>query len=1605
MDVSDWMLDTTIFQLLITAYHFDKAKTVDMFATIRNKQTPMYCDVDVNNPDPNCRAHDVFSADWTKFEYCYANPPWTLLEQFKQHLPSCASQEILLIIPRSALFGDLQFIQFCIDHPILLPTSKSLFLPPDQQPNGQGVGTTTPAVAVLVSADQTKHTHYLSFGPPKVIPWPTFLKSLPLLQNQHRLAQLTLPDIATLPDVASARSNWPFTHSYTLDSEAVYHILNLQETDNRTTSLAQAIHKYGDCLYPILADESSYITPQPQHAESHFQSITELLTADPATEITQFLSTSHDTSPILVALTDHEPSLIPWQLRDQSIPLPTHPMWTKATINNWWIPVIVDTGAVASIVSSAYTDIVFSSKQTHSQHRAFGPVGDQTVQSQAYTDQPVQLRGPNGNWHFSVRLNILQQKKPLLILGLDVLRPLGIQIMFNHNGESNLYSAWQPDILIPISTTATISVSEAFVFTQHTHLGDMYREAAQSAKSNERLEVVTTFHFSGLVIPDTTRVHAIMPTNDIVDISTDQLKQLTQRFNIDWTLKLPVDHPFEQRLRTHLDVNLANSKIALLVFVQIMRHFHNAFVFDGHEIGSCSLIPFKINLRAKLPPIPPARRYSPAQRQALCEEKTKMYALSRWEDAPASATYASYPVVVTYPDKPPRIAVDYRVLNEYSEPDAYPFPSVESELRWLATDFKFISVGDAVKGFYQIVISDEDTRNYLAIRLPDETVRPTHMPYGHKNSPQHFVRVMNQVLGDARNKNLSAFVDDVHAKGKTMFDALSGIADWLNRFTQANLYMRLDKCHWLYGQFTALGFLITADGLLPDPAKVEVIQKWPFPETIDNLWSFWGLIGFYAGLIKDFSTKFAPLHQPIVTALQKFQQMRKQPTKQSTTQPLSVATSHQSAQHLVTPTKRDKQPVANLPRFIDFSPDPVESKKHDSALRRFLQKQPVVKTPELERVFAAAKDAISSAPVVASPRDGYPYVLLIDSSYSGMGLALEQVYPDGIRRAVAFYSRKLQPAEQNFAPVELECAGLIWALNKVKAFVDGATLTVITDHQALLWIHNYRGANSKLQRWASELSYWRDRMHIIHRPGRFHIVADALSRVAFLFAFECADPLFTAIAKALHTDNEPLEQGIQTVLNRLRTDPTSVTNYRLANGLLLYHKPLPNIKSSNIWVHYVPPTCRILVLQTYHDKVGHPGFARMITTLAESFWWPNMRTMVRNYAQACVTCQEVKSRSTPLLGELHPLPIPLGRWQSISMDFVGPFPTSTTGFDSIWVIVDQFTKAVHLYPVEISLNAATLADIFIKRYFPIHGIPHHISSDRDPLFTSHLWQSICKQLGCSHRTSTSHHQQADGQSERMIRTIVTILRSYVDARHNDWDHWLPVVEYSMNAFPHTGTKFSPYYVWQGFTPQFQWPDSARDKKLRSADADNFVTTLKHIHDEVVTNLTKYRDNMKLGYDSKRISHTFAVGDKVLLDTRPLARRHDKLDKRFIISTVKRVLEDDNYELELPMALRRCYPIFHVSKLRQFHSPLEGQSDYSKPGPIETNEPEEYEVQDIIDHRINRGKLQYLVLWKGWPRSDATWEPEDHLAQAQEILTKYQESTKAFSFTYFLHDSP
>jgi hypothetical protein len=359
------------------------------------------------------------------------------------------------------------------------------------------------------------------------------------------------------------------------------------------------------------------------------------------------------------------------------------------------------------------------------------------------------------------------------------------------------------------------------------------------------------------------------------------------------------------------------------------------------------------------------------------------------------------------------------------------------------------------------------------------------------------------------------------------------------------------------------------------------------------------------------------------------------------------------------------------------------------------------------------------------------------------------------------------------------------------------------------------------------------------------------------------------------------------------------------------------------------------------------------------------------------------------MGELHPLPIPTHRWEAVSVDFITELPESH-GYDAIMSVVDFAGKRAHFLPTHTTVTALGAARLYLKDVWKLHGLPNSMTSDRGSQFVADFTRELYRLLGIKIRASTAYHPQTDGQTERANQEIEQYLRLFVNERQDDWDELLPLGEFQYNNHIHSATQHSPFLLDTGRNPRMGFEPHQPASHVEGVN--DFVDRMKSTLEEAKSALAKAKDDMAMYYNRHWTpAPEYKAGDKVYLDASDIktTRPSQKLAHRYLGPyVVERKVGPSAYRLRLPPSLSRLHPVFNVVKLlTALPDPIEGRQSRPPPPPVLVEGEEHYEVEQILDSRMYRRQLQYLVKWKGYGYEENSWVKESEV-RAPELLREF-----------------
>ncbi|GJY26431.1 putative reverse transcriptase domain-containing protein, partial [Tanacetum coccineum] len=253
---------------------------------------------------------------------------------------------------------------------------------------------------------------------------------------------------------------------------------------------------------------------------------------------------------------------------------------------------------------------------------------------------------------------------------------------------------------------------------------------------------------------------------------------------------------------------------------------------------------------------------------------------------------------------------------------------------------------------------------------------------------------------------------------------------------------------------------------------------------------------------------------------------------------------------------------------------------------------------------------------------------------------------------------------------------------------------------------------------------------IRYHPVKENVVADALSRkervkpkrvrVMNMTLQSSIKDRILAAQKEVVDESAGLQKGLDEMIEQ-RSDGT------------VYYL-------DRIWLPLKGDVRTLVMDEAYKSKYTiHSGADKMYYDLRDRYWWPGMKKDIAEYVSKCLTCLKVKAEHQRPSGLLQQPEIPVWKWEGIAMDFVTKLPRTSSGHDTIWVIVDRLTKSAHFLPMREDYKMDRLARLYLNEIVARHGVPISIISDHDSHFTSRFWQSMQEALGTRFDLSTTYH--------------------------------------------------------------------------------------------------------------------------------------------------------------------------------------------------------------------------------------------------------------------------
>lgn len=1049
-----------------------------------------------------------------------------------------------------------------------------------------------------------------------------------------------------------------------------------------------------------------------------------------------------------------------------------------------------------------------------------------------------------------------------------------------------------------------------------------------------------------------------------------------------------------------------------LVHELLLRN-HDIFVISElEEAGMAKIPPITIDIGDQQPIAVQPVRYSVKDKEDLKPVLDKLLRTKTIEkdDGP----WSSNMVMVRRPGKEIRPCVGFhRTINKFTPPIYHPPPRIDDFIDW-ATGAVFIFIGDLCASYHQLLVHPA-FRALLAFITPFGKFRYRALPMGLKNSQAYFQRGIESVLEGLLWKIVCSYIDDMMIRSSTIQGFLIHLQVVFNRLRERNMFLKISKCQVLPETVKCLGYMITPKGLAMDPEKISKVVNARDPKNTEEVHSFSGLTQFYKDFIKNYSKIMKPINALLAKDIPfKWEDEEKLAFKtikeKITTAPILVQPKME--QPFIVKVDASKYAVGATLAQLDENnkerPIRFYSKMLLDAETRYPAHErealAVVKAIKHFRTYLHNNQKITIYTDNMAVKHLFHPTAQHDTSVRiAKWLTIMQEFDyDIIHRAG-------KKNTDNDALSRSPIACVMTTRSKKKAQEAGAS-DIISDSSSA---QKLQGDQQKEGDTSSDIKDTDNTRNLPKTESESNI---SLSNKEISSTATSTNTL-PHTSQDTTTNSELEVTHIPVDIKQLqREDPecfryikyleikelpedkylsqqtvTACSQLQLDNDIL-YHAWWPQRSSSRQETRLqlvIPDTLKSTILEHYHDSQlgGHMGFNKTYDRIQRNYYWINMYKDVKNYIQSCPECQFSKKDKEKPMGLLQPI-IPDRIMQQWCFDVHGPLPETTRGNKYIVLFVERFTG----WPEGVAVphqQSNLIGELLVKEIICRYGSFETLTSDKaNNLVRSEVIQKLCTEFAINTRHTSAYHPEANGQVERYFQTIDQILKKFVSQHQKDWDlhlsFALAAIRFSLNET----RQESPAFMMYGRDPNLPidlslpLPRLERENFEAVNHPQNMIRHTQEMSKLIKQNLEKSREKTKQKFDSQHQTNNLKIGELVLLTKLETQEgKSKKLDYIWKGPYRVTVINSETNVTITMIANPKKVEVVHVNRLKRYFSPIDLDKFENDSG--------SYDVDYILDDKIEDGVTYYKIHWKGYNKRHDSWVAEEDF-NAPLILKKYKE---------------
>lgn len=1128
------------------------------------------------------------------------------------------------------------------------------------------------------------------------------------------------------------------------------------------------------------------------------------------------------------------------------------------------LKILLDTGSSSSFIRPDIAKVHFPFSPSDT------PLRVKTIHGISYTEFDTMV--PCGDLFHSTNLNLRFHvfhfhSRFDLLLGLDNLKKLGASIDLRNNvlhtsvvsiplhfldlqtNETHLIKARQiQKIYAPVS-----NVQDGYAIVPYAKIGPVeipeclvnvcnskaYLYATNSSENPFQLTLNTP-----LIAEPITPISSVQPPNfNLIDKSPP---------------------PFDVN-KLRLDDLNEEEKSAI---VQLFKEFPDVIYQEGTPLGCTANVTHHIRTTDEIPTYAKNYRFPEIYREELDKQMDELIqqGIVRDSDSPWNAPLWIVPKKMDSSGKQRfRVVVDYRKLNDKTIEDKYPLPQISDLLDKLGRCQYFTTI-DLKSGFHQIAM-DPDSTSKTAFSTPTRHLEWTRVPFGLKNAPSTFQRVMDNVLRGIANELCCVYLDDIIVFSTSLQEHIDRLRTVLKRLRAANLKINLDKTHFLRREVAYLGHIVTPDGVKPNPDKISAIQNYPIPSTQKDIKSFLGLLGYY----RKFIPNFAHLTKPMTHCLKKgraidvndpeYQQCFQTCKTLLTNEPILQYPDFSRPFHLTTdasnvalgavlsqPFKGSDKPLAYASRTLN------DSERKYSAIEKELLA--IVWAVAYFRPYLFGRHF-----TVYSDHRPLQWLFAIKEPSSRLfswktklqAYDFDIIYKKGCLNVAADALSRIQLDTAGCTSLyHLEISRLSSNLNATDATnsIIGNTHSEKRESGSESDSDNTPRSVSDQTTYPNFLGNTAPRIPIKDQPLNpcVHQIVVKRSKLSMPNPVTI-DTLFENKTRITLTTCSPTRDTDIVAFIKEYVNPKIKYGIHLSDEsytqfsdvLLKYftHSDINMCRFTKLLTDVPQTTNQTKLIERYHTgSTNHRGIDETYERLKREFYWPNLKLSIQKFINNCEVCLRCKYERSPITPKLNITPTASRPLEILHID---KFTVETYKF---LTIIDSFSRYAQAYP----LNSSTSVEIVngLMKFFAHHGVPTTIISDNGAEFSGSLVKDLMALQKIKIHYISSQHPESNGVIERFHSTLIEHIRLLSCREEFKGTPTGTKVNYALIAYNnsiHSVSKLTPFELLYGHVNNRSLTEIDLDQILVNDYLDQHKRRTKALYENMLSKFTDRKDEV------------------------------------------------------------------------------------------------------------------------------------------------------------------